>query len=437
MPLDTHDDELTRHSYYEATAPRGSVLPALQGSHSCDAAIVGGGLAGLSAALELASRGMSVRVLEARHIGWGASGRNGGQAIHGFACDQAVLEAQLGASAARQAWDLSIAALDLLRRRIREHHMACDWQDGFLSLATSPRKAQALQVWADGVEERYGYPLQRIAANEVSRWIASPRFHGGVFDARSGHLHPLRYTQGVARAAQQAGAHIHEDSPVIAIQQGPTVQLSTRDGHVRARQVLLAGNVYLQDLVPALQRRIMPVGTYIACTEKLPAAQWKALIPSAAAVCDTNFVLDYFRPTPDHRVLYGGRVSYSTLAPSHLAESMRQRLLLSFPQLRPARIDYAWGGFVDISMNRAPDFGRLPSDGAHAANVYYLQGFSGHGLALTGMAGQLVAEAMNGDASRFDLFSRIQHRNFPGGPWLRTPALVLGMAWYRMKDLLA
>ena len=182
----------------------------------------------------------------------------------------------------------------------------------------------------------------------------------------------------------------------------------------------------------------MPVGTYIACSERLDATRCDALIPSRSAVCDTNFVLDYFRPTADHRLLYGGRVSYSTLTPSGLAEGMRRRMLATFPQLPSMRIEYAWGGFVDISMNRAPDFGRLPVGGAPgiSSSIYYLQGFSGHGLALTGLAGRLVAEAMAGDASRFDTFARLKHRRFPGGRLLRTPALVLGMAYYRLKDAL-
>ena len=212
--------------------------------------------------------------------------------------------------------------------------------------------------------------------------------------------------------------------------------LRTAGGELRARQVLLAGNVYLHGIAPQLEPRIMPVGTYIACSEVLPDAVADSLIPSRSAVCDTNFVLDYFRTTNDQRMLYGGRVSYSTMTPANLAESMRRRMVHTFPQLAGARIDYAWGGFVDISMNRAPDFGRLPAAAGAAANVYYLQGFSGHGLALTGLAGRVVAEAMAGDARRFDVFARLRHRPFPGGALLRTPALVLGMAWYRLRDLL-
>ncbi len=435
--LDT-DLEIARNSYYAATAVRAQAFPVLAGDVDCDVAVVGGGLAGLSAAIDLRRSGFSVTLLEAREIGFGASGRNGGQAIHGLACDQDTIEAQLGLDEAKRVWAMSIEALDLLRQRMAEHGIACDWQDGYLGLATSPGKGRELAAWADRIATDYGYPLQRIAPADIGAWIASPRFHSGVFDARSGHLHPLKYTLGLAQAAAAAGVHIHEQTPVRALVQGARPELRTAGGTVRARQVLLAGNVYLQGVAPALQARIMPVGTYIACSQAMDPALCRSLIPSRAAVCDTNFVLDYFRPTPDHRLLYGGRVSYSTLTPANLAESMRARMQRSFPQLADVQVDYAWGGFVDISMNRAPDFGRLPAAAPGAPpNVYYLQGFSGHGLALTGLAGRLVAEAMAGDASRFDVFARLRHRAFPGGALLRTPALVLGMAWYRLRDMLA
>ena len=437
MYLLSADRELTRNSYYAATAAREQAFPPLQGAQSCDVAVVGGGLAGLSAALELVERGFSVTLLEAQQIGWGASGRNGGQAIHGLACNQDTIEQQLGLDEARRVWDLSIEALDLLRERIHRHAIACDWRDGYLGLATSARKGRELQAWAERMASVYGYRQQPIAPQEMPGWIASQRFHSGVFDARSGHLHPLKYTLGLARATAAAGVTIHEQSPVQALQPGATVHLRTPQGELSARHVLLAGNVYLHGIAPQLETRIMPVGTYIACSQRLDDALADSLIPSRAAVCDTNFVLDYFRTTDDQRMLYGGRVSYSTVTPTNLAESMRQRMVLTFPQLAGTKIEYAWGGFVDITMNRAPDFGRLPAAGGYAANVYYLQGFSGHGLALTGLAGRLVAEAIAGDAGRFDIFARLKHRSFPGGRLLRTPALVLGMAWYRLRDLIA
>jgi len=435
MPLLATDQELARHSYYAATVDRGPGYPALRQGTSCDVAIVGGGLAGLSAALELRQRGLDVVLLEAHQVGWGASGRNGGQAIHGLACDQDTIEEQLGLDDAKRVWAMSIEALDLLQQRIAQHQIDCDWRGGFLSLATSARKGAELATWADRIDGVYGYPLQRIGPGEIGSWISSPRYHSGIHDPRSGHLHPLKYTLGLARAAAAAGVRLHENTPVQALQApqpGTTATLRTAAGEVHARQVLLAGNVYLHGIAPQLEPRIMPVGTYIACSEPLSQSLADSLIPSRSAACDTNFVLDYFRTTNDHRMLYGGRVSYSTVTPANLAESMRRRMVQTFPQLADAQVDYAWGGFVDISMNRAPDFGRLPT----ASNVYYLQGFSGHGLALTGLAGRVVAEAMAGDASRFDVFARLQHRRFPGGTLLRTPALVLGMAWYRLRDML-
>lgn len=436
LELRETDRDLARDCWYDVTAPRGPAWPALDGAVDCDVAIVGGGLAGLSAALELAQRGLSVRVLEAGTVGGGASGRNGGQAIHGLACDMPVIEAQLGMDDARRVFAVTIEALELIQHRIAAHGIACDWQDGFLAVATSARKAGKLEAWAQRMASLYSYPMRSIAGGDIRHWVASPRYHGGVHDPRSGHLHPLKYTLGIARAATQAGAVLHEGCEVRAIDAGPLTRLRTSRGEVRARQVLLACNVHLGGLAPALAQRIMPVGTYIACTERLEPGLAASLIPSRSAVCDTDVVLDYFRPTADDRLLFGGRVSYSTLTPAGLAHTMRQRIVRTFPQLARARVEHAWGGLVDITMNRAPDFGRLPAGRGGAGNIYYLQGFSGHGLALTGMAGRLVAQAMVGEAGGFELFSRLKHRAFPGGPWLRMPALVLGMAWYRLRDAL-
>ena len=441
MSLLETDLDLTKNSYYAATAPRRQRFPALQSNIDADVAIVGGGLAGLSAAVELADRGYAVVLLEAREVGWGASGRNGGQAIAGLACDQSVIEAQLGREASRRVWDMTLEALRLIGERRERFAIDCDWRPGYLGLAVNERKARELRAWHAQMQRDYGYETRWIEPGEMRDWIASPRFHSGIHDAAGGHLHPLKYSLGMAQAATALGVRIHEGSGVTAVQPGRVTTLRTATGSVRASHVLLAGNVYLQGLAPALESRVMPVGTYIVASEQLDPALAESLVPSGSAVCDTNFVLDYFRPTLDHRMLYGGRVSYSTATPMNLAASMQRRMALTFPQLKGARVEYAWGGFVDISMNRAPDFGRISERlqglaRSDWANVYYLQGFSGHGLALTGLAGKLVAEAIAGDAERFDTFARIRHRAFPGGKLLRTPALVAGMAYYRLRDLL-
>ncbi len=438
MSLLATDQQLTKHSYYAATVQRDRSFSPLQSNLDCDVAVVGGGLAGLSAAIELADRGYSVVLLEANQVGWGASGRNGGQVIAGLACDQGVIEAQLGIDASRRTWDMTLEAIALIGQRRERFGIDCDWQSGYLSLAVSQRKADELRGWHEHMQRTYGYQTTWITPQDLPRWIASPRFHSGIHDPAGGHLHPLKYSLGLARAAASLGVQIFEDSAVVSLEPGSTARLRTAQGSVRASHVLLAGNVYLQGLAPMLESRIMPVGTYIVASEALDPALAASLVPSKSAVCDTNFVLDYFRPTVDHRMLYGGRVSYSTATPMNLAASMQRRMARTFPQLQSAKVEFAWGGFVDISMNRAPDFGRLPDVGASSAHaiVYYLQGFSGHGLALTGLAGKLVAEAIAGNAERFDTFARIRHRPFPGGRLLRTPALVAGMAYYRLRDML-
>ena len=441
MSLLQTDLQLTKNSYYAATAPRRQRFPALQTHVDADVAIVGGGLAGLSAAIELADRGYRVALLEARQVGWGASGRNGGQAIAGLACDQSVIEGQLGREESKRVWDMTLEAIRLIGERRRRFGIACDWRDGYLGLAVNERKARELQAWHEQMQRDYGYQTRWIGPQDMPEWIASPRFHSGIHDPMGGHLHPLKYSLGLAAAAASLGVQIHEDSGVTEILPGRTAKLRTAQGSVSASHVLLAGNVYLQGIAPVLENRVMPVGTYIVASEPIEPKLAQSLVPSGSAVCDTNFVLDYFRPTLDHRMLYGGRVSYSTTTPPNLAASMQRRMARTFPQLQHTKVEFAWGGFVDISMNRAPDFGRLADrlhdkGGPDWSNVYYLQGFSGHGLALTGLAGKLVAEAIAGDAERFDTFARIRHRPFPGGRLLRTPALVAGMAYYRLRDLL-
>lgn len=418
-------------SYYAASANPAPVRPALTGDIDADVCVVGGGMAGCSTALHLAERGYRVVLLEAQRIGWGASGRSGGQALTGFASGQHKLVRQVGAGAARQMWNISVEGLALLKDLVHRYSIDCDLHWGAMYVAVKERQRKELLHEVEETRRLYGYDTLRfLERTEVESLLATRRYCGGVHDGGSGHLHPLNYTLGLAAAAHQAGVTLFERSEVTSIEPGEPAIVQTAQGRVKARFVVLCCNAYIGPLAPALRARIMPVGTYIIATEALGETRIAQLIRENIAVSDVNFVLDYFRRSADHRLLFGGRVSYSGLSSFRTERATRTRMLKVFPQLSDVRIQYAWGGYVDITMSRAPDFGRM------SPNVYYLQGFSGHGITLSTIAGKLVAEAVAGQAERFDLFTRLKHRDFPGGAMLRTPALVLAMMWYRLRDLL-
>jgi gamma-glutamylputrescine oxidase len=419
-------------SYYAATAPVAEPVATLAGEVVADVCVVGGGIAGCSAALTLAERGYRVALLEAQRVGWGASGRNGGQVMFGTAADQRELERLVGVADARKVWDISFAALQWLKQRVERHRIDCDWVNGELFVAIKPRQWRHLQEWQRNLASQYGYSSTRLIERaELTTLLATQRYLGALYDPNCGHLHPLRYTLGLAGAARQAGARIYEGSPVLGFERrAGQLRVRTSDGSVQCKQLLLAGNAWLGALVPSLQRKLMSIASYVIATEPLGESRATQLIANNAAVCDTNWILDYYRRSSDHRLLFGGRVNYSLVNLREIAPATRRRMLNVYPQLRGARIDYAWGCLLDITLNRAPHFGRLEQD------VYFLQGFSGHGVALAGIAGELVAEAMAGSAERFDVFNRIPHSDFPGGMMLRRPALALAMLWYRLRDLL-
>ena len=427
-------------SYYAASIATSATLAGdgaqthremLRGSTQADVVVLGGGIAGCSAALHLAKRGYRVALLEARVVGYGASGRSGGQTIFGVAATQKALEAEVGRDDARRLFDLSIEALDLTQSLIGEHAIDCDYHANHVHVAVKPRHLEELNDWARELHENYAYHSARLLnRDELQAHVRSERYLGGLIDPRSGHLHPLKFTQGVARAAETAGAKIFENSEVLRYEDGAQVIVHTSQGSVRCAHLVLCGNAYIGAVAPSLARRILGVGTYIIATERLGEERVRELLPSNAAIADINWILDYFRRSADHRLLFGGRVSYSAVQPPQLAESMRKRMLRIFPTLTDVEVAYAWGGYLDITMSRAPDFGRL------APNVFYMQGFSGHGMSLTGLAGKLVAEAVAGTAERFDVFARIPHRDFPGGPLFRRPSLVMAMMYYRLRDLL-
>ncbi|MDP6969141.1 MAG: FAD-binding oxidoreductase [Gammaproteobacteria bacterium] len=418
------------HSWYAASSNLKLSRPRLEQHLVADVCIVGAGITGLSAALELAQQGLQVAVLEANCIAWGASGRSGGQMIFGYGCDMSVLEKAAGKNIAKAFWDMSLEGMALIRQRIDQHQIDCNLQDGHLHAAIKPRHMQELQAWQQSLQEDYGYQsLQLWQQQDLHEHIASKRYLGGLYDSNSGHLHPLNYTLGLAQAALNAGVKIFEQSPVIKVDTSTGQHLChTPKGRIKANYLVYAGNAYLGDLEPRLRSRIMPVGTYIGATSPLGKEQAKKLIRNNMAVADMNYALDYFRFSDDYRLLFGGRVSYTTIAPANLKKTMYKRMTQVFPQLKDITLDFAWGGNIAITMNRGPHFGHLGND------IYFAQGFSGHGIATTNLAGKLMAEAITGQAGRLDLFNQLKHMPFPGGTLWRTPALLLATAWYRLRD---
>ena len=427
------------HSYYSATAHAAPVRPALKGTADCDVCVVGGGIAGCSTALHLAERGYKVALLEGQHVGWGASGRSGAQALFGVAAGHPKLARLVGEGDARRVWDISVEGLALMRELIAKHRIDCDWVDGHMQVAMKARHDAEIREELEMLHSTLDYASARyMPRDEVRSIIPSARYVSALYDPNCGHLHPLNYTLGLAAAAERHGARLFEQSRALSWTRGAgsngssaeRVSIRTANGEVRAKYAVLCGNVYLGPLVPELLAKVMAVSTYIVATEPLGEARAVELIKNNAGVVDSNWVVDYFRRSADHRLLFGGRVNYSGISQFEAPAATRLRMLKVFPQLADVKIPFAWGGEVDITLNRAPDFGRL------APNVYYLQGFSGHGIALTGIAGKLAAEAISGTAERFDVFTRIPHRQFPGGMAMRRPALVLAMLYYRLRDML-
>jgi gamma-glutamylputrescine oxidase len=418
------------NSWYAASVPDFPVQPTLSGIHHADVCVLGAGITGLSTAIELAQAGFKVLVLEAQRVGWGASGRSGGQAIFGFGCDQSKITQAVGLATSKQMFDWSIEGLDIIKARCQQFSIDCDWRDIHAHVPIKPRHITELKNWQHDLSANFGYELQWWDKEQLQAVMPNERYLGALVDPKSGHLHPLKYTQGLAKAALSLGVQIFEHSKVTQLVRGDKPVFKTESGEVRCDFAVLAGNAYVHGIAPELDDKIMPVGTYIGATEPLGFDRAAGLIKNNMAVADVNWALDYFRLSADHRLLFGGRASYSTLPPPNLSGTMRKRMTRVFPSLTGVKMDYVWGGFVDISLNRAPHWGRLGN------NVYFAQGFSGHGIAATGLAGRIMAEAIKGQATRLDAFAQLKHQNFPGGRALRTPMLVAAMAWFKLRDAL-
>ncbi|MZR31073.1 NAD(P)/FAD-dependent oxidoreductase [Sneathiella litorea] len=417
-------------SYYDASAAARAEYPRLKGAQNTDVCIVGAGYTGLCAALDLAEAGFSVVVLEAERIGFGASGRNGGQIATGYSPGMIDTEALVGADDAARLWDLSVEAIRLLKDRIARHNIDCDLKAGELYAAVKPRHRDWLLEEKAHCEKYYGYnQYQWIEPEEMGGFLETERFCGGLLDSSGGHLHPLNYALGLGKAAQDAGVTIYENSRVLEVREGTSPLVTTAEGSVKARYVILAGNAYLADLDHSLAAKIIPVDACIVATEPLGEKRARSLMKTEACVSDTNFNLDYFRMSADHRLLYGGQdklISKREMA----GAAVRENMLVTFPQMEDVKIDYVWGGKVAVTRVMLPDVGRK------GRNIYYAHGYSGQGVPLSAIVGRLLAEAIGGDAERFDVFARIPHKPFPGGTALRVPLLSIARLYYELKDAL-
>lgn len=401
------------HSYYAATAHKRQPQRDIEGDLQCDVAVIGGGFTGLGAALACAERGFSVILFEAEHVGFGASGRNGGQLIPGLRWTASEIEREFGRERAGALFDLCWRD-NRVKNRIARHGIDCDLKAGHLEAAWTPKDFDAMRREADYLANRFDYRTEIVAKGEMSRHIASPLYHGGIHDPQGGHFHPLNYAIGLAQAAETAGVRIVE---------GRRASLDT----AKARYVIDATDSWIGDVEPALGRYTVPIMNYNIATA--PLANADELLPTDAAVADSRFVLNYFRLSADKRLIFGGGERYSQTPPRDIAAFVRPFMAEVFPQIADAKIDYGWGGAVAVTMNRLPHIGRR-------GNIFFAHGFSGHGALVTTLAGELIAEAMAGTAERFDILANLPSKPFPGGKWLRRPLATLGLLWYALRDRL-
>jgi glycine/D-amino acid oxidase-like deaminating enzyme len=416
-------------SYYAASCEVAPARPALQERLEVDVAIVGAGFAGLYTAIRLARAGKKVAIVEASRVGWGASGRNGGQLILGFSCDMPPFEAALGLEGAQQVWQLVEQAAAEIRATIHTEGIACDLRDGHLWTSVLERRIHLLTDWQEEAAHKWGHrDLEFIPKADLPQHVDSSRYQAGLLDRKGGHLHPLKYVQGLLQLALKLGVQIFEDTRAMRIEEHPDgVRIITPQGALHADKAVLACNAYVDQLDPRRATHVLPVGTYMIATAPMGEDRARALLPTQLAVTDNQFILDYFRLSSDHRLLFGGKCTYTGREPANLREKMRQDMVRVFPQLADVAIDFCWGGHIDITPARTPDFGRQD-------NIYWAQGFSGHGIVPTCVAGRVLSEALLGDDTHLRLFERLHNPAFPGGERLAALFQVLGMSYYRLRD---
>lgn len=424
-------DTQNKGSYYAASSNYEIHCPALREDIDVDVCIVGGGYTGLSSALHLAQSGLSVALLEANRLGWGASGRNGGHVGVGQRRSQSDLEQLYGREIASGLWRAGIDAVELVKALIGRYEIDCDLQKGILHVAHKQRYAPHYEADAKLLHDHYGYNDARyISRSELSEYLGANNFHGGLYEANSVHLQPLSYALGIAKAAQEAGANLYEDSRVRRYEDDThgVVIYAENGSRVRARKLVLGCNGYLGRLEPRISSYIMPINNFLVATAPLHSETAQSLVRDRLAVQDSRFVINYWRMSEDNRLIFGGGESYRTSLPRDMAQIVKKRIVGIYPQLADTPIDYAWGGTLAITMDRMPHFGRL---GHH---VYYAHGYSGHGVPTATLAGKLIADAICQFSEQFELFANLPTKKFPGGTFLRWPAMVAGMLYYSTLD---
>jgi glycine/D-amino acid oxidase-like deaminating enzyme len=418
-------------SYYSATTRHLQITrPQLDDHMDTDVCVVGAGFFGLYTALELAKAGKRVVVLEASRVGWGASGRNGGQMIIGFPCGMQRLKGAMGQARAKRMFDASREAVRDIRAIMSHYEIDCDLVEGHLEVAVLKRRVADLTGWIEECQNEWGYDkLQFVDRKDLPKYLDSPRFQAGIIDPEGAHIHPLKYVLGLARAAEREGVQIFEQGKVDGYEEkGDYIDVQVGDYRVRCEQLVLATNAYTDKLAPRLAARTLPVGTFIAVTEPLGEDVARSLIPRNHAVYDNQFILEYFRMTADHRLLFGGKCTYLGGTPVNLPGNMKRNVLRVFPQLGDVKMEYAWGGHIDITMRRMPDWGRRDD------RVFWAQGFCGHGLVPTRVAGKLVSDAVLGKTEELDWFRKIVNPPFPGGEAIGGLMQAVGMSYYRVRD---
>jgi gamma-glutamylputrescine oxidase len=422
------------HSYYAATANAWTVQPALMGAERADVVVIGGGFTGLSAALACAEKGLSVILLEAKTIGFGASGRNGGQLIPGLRWGIRDLDAAFGRERAKAIFDLAWGAGERVRSRILKHDIVCDLKSGHLEAAYKPAHFDDMQREAEFLQTHFGWDSARVVQPEdMGNHVSGGRYHGGIYDQQGGHFHPLNYALGLAQAALAAGVRIFENTSFEGVVEHSAdkidVLTSNEINRISANRVIIATDAWMHEKAPHWGRFTIPIMNYNIATAPLPDAD--ALLPSDAAVADSRFVLNYYRLSADKRMIFGGGEKYSQTPPADIAGFVRRHMAALFPSLSNVPIDYAWGGAVSVTMNRLPQLARKPGSG-----VFIAQGFSGHGALVTTLAGEILAEAMTGRMEDFNILASLPHKPFPGGRLLARPLATLGLMWFALRDRL-